>query len=507
MTIRSALWALRIAVAAAAFAAFATETTEATAQTRATAAVRPNVALGPIRGKRAKTVRGWVRNALKRNFVVTDAAEVVPAEGTDDAFAKSASMLGVQYVLLGEVEGANLTLTVRDAETGAVVDTIELKTKNVYRLKRSISTSLSKDLGNVITAAQAARAAKAKEEEEARARAAAKAAEEEESEEETSEDESEEDESSEEESAEEETTETEEETDAGSGSVSPRLVLAGGLEGIRRDFTYSDQIADVREGAGFPRLADYHLPLQPGGFVRLEVYPAAFFSDGFVSNIGLVAGLHQGIGTKSTYASGTVREELSNVTQHWFLGARVRFPFDDLETGFGFTYGKHKFVLEGDEMAPRVPDVEYSYVRIGGDLQKTFGKGFVGGRLGVRLLSGTGDLESATWFPGATGTALELGLFGGYRLFESMDIVAGIDFVRYGFDFNAIPDTNMKVAGGAVDQFIIGTLGVRYLMGGGASQQTSDAAQEETAEAEKAQEEEAQEEEAADEEEEEEEES
>src|SRR5690606_13372255 len=154
MTIRSALWALRIAVAAATFAAFTTDATDATAQTRATPAVRPSVALGPIRGKRAKSVRTWVRNALKRHFVITDAAE-----GTDDAFAKSASMLGVQYILVGAVEGANLTLSVRDAETGAVVDTLELKNRNVYRLKRSIATSLSKDLTGVITAAQAAAAA------------------------------------------------------------------------------------------------------------------------------------------------------------------------------------------------------------------------------------------------------------------------------------------------------------------------------------------------------------
>src|SRR5690606_1913530 len=152
---------------------------------------------------------------------------------------KSASMLGVQYILVGAVEGANLTLSVRDAETGAVVDTLELKNRNVYRLKRSIATSLSKDLTGVITAAQAAAAAAEE------AAAAAAEEEEEEAKEEAATDAEGEEEDGEEATDEEESTEeeeVEEEADDGPSRPSPppRIVLAGGIEAMRRDFTYSE---------------------------------------------------------------------------------------------------------------------------------------------------------------------------------------------------------------------------------------------------------------------------
>ncbi len=58
---------------------------------------------------------------------------------------------------------------------------------------------------------------------------------------------------------------------------------------------------------------------------------------------------------------------------------------------------------------------------------------------------------------------------GVYALSDSLGIALGIDVYRYGFDFNAIPETNVVVAGGAVDQYLSGWLGVRWQLGGGAS--------------------------------------
>ena len=46
-------------------------------------------------------------------------------------------------------------------------------------------------------------------------------------------------------------------------------------------------------------------------------------------------------------------------------------------------------------------------------------------------------------------------------------IVAGVDFLRYAFNFNPVPTTNAVVAGGAVDQYISGYLALRVSISGG----------------------------------------
>jgi hypothetical protein len=242
----------------------------------------------------------------------------------------------------------------------------------------------------------------------------------------------------------------------------------GGLEVVRRDFTYKDQIHDFYPNCMRCQLSDYHLPLQPGGFVKLELYPAAFFSGGFVSNIGLTFEFHRGLTTKSSYVRDGVKQEFENLSQQWAAGARFRFPFENAEVGAVVQYGIHKFFLMGDETQPIVPDVKYGFVKIGADTAFMLGKVTLGARIGVRLLGSLGELETL-WFPGATGTGLDAGIFGGYSLSDSLAIMAGIDMLRYGFDFNAIPEDNRVAAGGAIDQYFVGSLGVRFQLGGSSS--------------------------------------
>ena len=52
---------------------------------------------------------------------------------------------------------------------------------------------------------------------------------------------------------------------------------------------------------------------------------------------------------------------------------------------------------------------------------------------------------------------------------DSLGLALGVDIYRYGFDFNAIPEDNVVVAGGAIDQYVTGWLGLRWQLGGGAS--------------------------------------
>jgi hypothetical protein len=70
------------------------------------------------------------------------------------------------------------------------------------------------------------------------------------------------------------------------------------------------------------------------------------------------------------------------------------------------------------------------------------------------------------------GRALDAGLTVGYQVSPMIAVIAGAEFLRYGFDFNPLnpadPKT-LKVAGGAVDQYLGGILGARFTLPGQAA--------------------------------------
>ncbi|MDQ2644981.1 MAG: hypothetical protein M3020_14285 [Myxococcota bacterium] len=483
MKIRSRVLAVRVALVASAILAFPGLDLTGVVPVRSAQAAgkKPTVALGAIEGKKSKDVRRWVLDSMEKDYEVTDAEEVVPKSGGDAGYAKSAKALGTEWVVTGKVDGNKLVLTVRDGVDGSVFDTVEIKGAGA-KLKKAIAKDLPSSMADAMSEEEEA------EEEEAPKpkKTAAKASKGDEETEAETESESEEEEAPADDSEPEEEAPAEDAAASESKPSSrPGLVLYLGVEGTRRDFTYKDQLHEhnppecdlMPPPAGIncaSQLSDYHLPLQPGGFLSLELYPIAFFSDGFLSNVGLTFQYHQGLTTKSSYTRKNPvtmlneTQEFDNVHSQWAAGARIRFPFDTLEVGAQFAYGVHKFFLKGDEDSPIIPDVKYGFVKLAVDGTVSLGKVSLGARVGVRMLGSLGELESL-WFPGATGTGLDAGLMGVYSLTDSLGLALGVDIYRYGFDFNAIPTNNVVVAGGAVDQYLSGWLGIRWQLGGGAS--------------------------------------
>jgi hypothetical protein len=246
--------------------------------------------------------------------------------------------------------------------------------------------------------------------------------------------------------------------------------LIGGPEAARRDFSYHDQLADhypynPTTGTGARKLSDYHLPLQPGGFVSIELYPLAFFSTGVAANLGLTFDFHKGLTTTSSYVRDEEKNEFENLAQRWDAGVRIRSLMGPVEAGVSAGYGQQKFFLKGDETAPIVPDVKYEYVRFGVDTSLALGRFTLGARLGVRALGALGEVETL-WFRGATGTGFAGGLFAWYALSQKFGIALGGDYVRYALDFSAIPLSSRVAAGGAIDQYLSGWLGVRFQLTG-----------------------------------------
>jgi hypothetical protein len=152
-------------------------------------------------------------------------------------------------------------------------------------------------------------------------------------------------------------------------------------------------------------------------------------------------------------------------------------------------YGSQSFVLVGDEggtaLQPLVPDVKYQYLRFGLDARVQVSTLRFGAHIAPRVLTSLEQIDLATvWFPGATGRGLDFGFEAGWNFLPFLGLVAGFDYVRYGFDFNAAPPGTVSapnggvtpseqdplltpmLAGGATDTYMSGRIGFVVTLGG-----------------------------------------
>ena len=235
-----------------------------------------------------------------------------------------------------------------------------------------------------------------------------------------------------------------------------------GVRGYNRQFKYT--------GITSGPLVPYELGLAPTVFIAGSLYPAAFGSDGVLSNIGLMGRFEFGIATSTNYqaAPGAQPTKLSTNAYEYQLGLRGRMPLGKLELGIFALYGNQSFSLGGDENPngaayALVPDVHYHYIRTGLDLRAYISKLIVEAHVAPRFLVSKSEIDLArVWFPGAMGSGLDGGVMLGWQFLPWLTAAVGGDFVRYGFDFNNLPSEPPPrvVAGGATDTYLSGWLGV-----------------------------------------------
>ena len=73
-----------------------------------------------------------------------------------------------------------------------------------------------------------------------------------------------------------------------------------------------------------------------------------------------------------------------------------------------------------------------------------------------------GGIGSYAWFPQAKANGMDTGLFVGFGLPLGFEIRVGMDYRRYWFDLNPVPPNPPYVAGGALDQYLAGTVGIAW---------------------------------------------
>jgi hypothetical protein len=407
------------------------------------------VAVGGFDGTKSADARSAFIDALKKDggYEVTDAEDVKPS-AKGKAVAEAAAGLGVSVVITGKVGKGGLKLKVLDGADGKLIDEVEVKGA-AGKLKGNIGKSGASSVADAVGKAKGAQKEKPKEDE-------AKPEEEEAKPEE-------EDKPSETVSA--------DTSNAGDAKGLSPLDLTAGLRPVHRTFEFHD--------TPYPLLR-YELPLGPLLFIDLNWFPGSHFTEGPGEWIGITAGFEKGFATQSVFDEGKPTEKtLKTDQQQFYVGGRFRLPIGEHMLGATGTYGRHKFDLAGDDgpcaptamppinsPCPKIPDVNYSYVKVGIDGMFRFGDFMAGARVGKRIVMGTGALKTI-WFPNVKAQSLEAGVTVGYRLVSMLDLVAGFDWLRYGFDFNPVdPNRRAYVAGGAVDEYLSGYIAFRFHLPG-----------------------------------------
>ncbi|HTQ05341.1 MAG TPA: hypothetical protein VMI54_15870 [Polyangiaceae bacterium] len=456
------------------------------------ASARKNIAIGRFDGPKSSKIRLSLMHVLhdSTSFAVTDAEDLKGSAGKS-AIAKMAASLSVDAVLLGTVSrNQDLTLNVYKAD-GRLVDQIKVKGGSSSKLQRAVENEFDSTIAPALAHASggklngrsggAGAEPVEEEEEEPAAKEAPKAAPADETPEPAEaapEEPKPEPASDDEPKGEEEEGEKPAAPKSESKPGRTPFELTAGLRGYSRHWKYTD-LRGVRDPT-YPRtLEPYDLAFAPAVLVNGVLYPAAFWTDKVLANIGLMAGAELGFATSTDYVQNrpdgsALTTKLRTKAQAWDVGLRGRLPLGPAELALFMEYGSQSFILYGDEgntgLGPLVPDVQYRYLRPGLEGRVHFWKLSVQAHFAPRVLLTLHDVDlEKVWFPGAKGFGLDYGLSVGYDLTSFLQVLGGADFVGYGFDFNHMPvDPTLApiLAGGATDYYESLFLALRLSLGG-----------------------------------------
>jgi hypothetical protein len=411
-------------------------------------------------GAKKKEVRDAVADALEKgdHEVVNATAARVPPSSDEKAYVSKASEYRTAAFVDGEVKqqksGWSVTLTVHNGADGAVLGDTTIKAAKLPKLLKKIDEEAARKLAVTLDQASAPDLKKKAEAEEEKPVAESEKPAKEEPEEDA------------EEPREKRAAPPPEEH----GPKPVLLELAGGMQAFSRSFEYHQDV----NGSLHP----YHLSLWPALEARVGYYPGAHFTRNMAANIGLIAGITRSFGASSSI--GDAGKDYGTTMQELLIGARFRLPIQRHEIGVSFLYGNQRFDIDSDHDPVNVaanglrvnrdyvPNASYQYLRPGLDARLQFGRLRFGAGLGYRVVVGLGQLTAPAWFPHATAQALDGFINAGYEVIPGLYVVAGFDATRYALDMHTVAadrTTARDFAGGAVDQYLTGHLGVEYRLG------------------------------------------
>lgn len=230
---------------------------------------------------------------------------------------------------------------------------------------------------------------------------------------------------------------------------------------VRRTLRYNEDLrGDLR---------DYTLGAAPGVGLRFQYFPGAHFTSGVGAQFGIDFEWERLFAIDSKRDDGAV---FPTESQQFLVGLRWRYPTGRWEPFVVVDYGVHNFrfgvsgpPVPGEDNTAGVPSVRYEFVRFGGGFRVALGKKesyIIGANIALRGVFNVGAIGSYTWFPEAKANGMDTGLFVGFGLPLGFEIRVGMDYRRYWFDLNPVAPDPPYVAGGALDQYLAGTLGIAW---------------------------------------------
>jgi hypothetical protein len=227
-------------------------------------------------------------------------------------------------------------------------------------------------------------------------------------------------------------------------------------------------------------LAPYKLSPGPEIAVWMDLFPLAFLTDGFASNIGIYGHFDYGLAASSKTPSGMM---LTTKYQDFFAGLKIRFPVGIMLPYIAGGYGMQKFSL--DPVAADRPNFNYSFASGGAGARIQFTPMFDLDASGMYLAvlnpgSAAGEVASNAFYPKATAYGVDFSLSFGLRLLSFLGVRVGGDFRQFGLTTHWTSTTTGPRAGGAADRYITAWGGVEIVFdglggGGGASEEAAPA--------------------------------
>ena len=230
---------------------------------------------------------------------------------------------------------------------------------------------------------------------------------------------------------------------------------------VHRTFRYNEDLrGDLR---------DYTLSVGPGVGIKFQYYPGAHFTAGVGAQFGVDFEWERLFNIDSTRADG---QTFPTDSQQFLIGLRWRYPKGRWEPSVVLGYGVHNFgfglsgpPVPGEDNTAGIPSVKYEFVRLGAGFRVAIGKKeifILATNISFRGVFSVGGIGTNLWFPEAKANGMDALLMLGFALPKGFEIRLSGDYRRYGFDLNPVPPDPPYVAGGALDQYWGGALGVAW---------------------------------------------
>lgn len=230
----------------------------------------------------------------------------------------------------------------------------------------------------------------------------------------------------------------------------PWLDAELGAQVVGRHLSYHEDL--------FQRMNAYDLTAAPGVYGRAVIYPGALTANPVAGMFGLTLGGDVVLAPDSRDVSGTA---VPVRAWGYTAGLRVRLPAGLPDVGLDVAYVAQRFTLgrTTPTLDAGVPGVAAQSLRLGASGRVAItDRVAVTGRAAWLAVLDAGTAQGL-YFPRQSTNGVEVAAGAAVGLWQGVELRAGVEYRRYFSSVNPEPG-DPYIVGGALDQYVTGTLGL-----------------------------------------------